>query len=640
MSIDRTLTFVQEEIDIETLRRLRPDALLGQLVCFDPALHYFLMREGIEHHTISDFVTENDREPLYDLFDRLWKTWKGFLVPPIEHCGINPFALAPARHLCCLRRVAYSVLAIRRALCELKPERLVGFAEHNVHGLEQVAGANRRMPLVQGMVQFEAEQRGIAHTALDRRDVPGYVPWADLKAASAKAAPPVQRRPFRRAMGKPLVIAAGNGRELIQQRPVVEELRRRGEVQVLHLGLVLDPRTREELHQYGHVFHELADVDVPLPPLPTEAIRQEAATRRQAAQAAASGDVRVFFDNPFIQSHFDFLLGTYLERMLVQIVRWTTLLEQWRPDLVLVNWDLPIAGIARARGIPVLAMLHSMMSPVDPVYHHWAHSHLAVLSEGQAQRAAAAGTPPQNVRATGHPDSDMLFTVAEESPSERNAHRAEICRRLNIEPHRRIILLLSNYIESITSSVAWFPNVNMRRAIRSWGEIAAMADRHPEWQFVVKGHPRSDHLHVYREILANTAHNNAVVSEGLTLADIAPASDAAVLCNTTTSAQLETCFWKLPIVLLDNARCWLNPHARDEFAGWPRVDSVGQLEQWLARTGTDRDVRRREQAATLAACDAFTGPRDGRAAQRVADFVQYIAASGSSALAVQTQGHA
>jgi hypothetical protein len=630
----RTLTFVQEEIDLEALRRIRPDALQGDLVCFDPALHHVLLKKGLNHHVTSDFVTETERDRLYGLFDCLWRSWTHFLDPPLTYGGLDPFKLAPARHLCSFRRIAYSVLAIRRAMEELRPAQMIGFIENDVHGLEQPMGANRRMPLVQGLAQFEAHDRGIPYAGLDRRGVPGYVPWADMKATPAITTSPLPRRPFRRAAGKPFVLAAGNGRELIQQWPVVDELRRSGGAQVLHLALVMDPRTREELNRRGHVFHELADVDVPSPPIPFESIAREAALRRQRARGNLPSDARVLFDNPFIQSHFDFLLGPYLQRILVQIERWTRLLDVWRPDLVLVNWDLPAAGIARARGIPVLAMLHSMISPIDPVYLHWARSHLAVLTAGQVLRAVADGTPAHCVRATGHPDSDALFRAADESPAERDRRRTGLCRHLAIDPNRRLILLLPCYIESITSCMAWFPNTDMRRAIESWKRIVHMADRHPDWQLVVKGHPRADHLHVYRDIFGATIHGNVAVPDDMTLAEVAPACDVAVVCNATTSAQLETCFWKIPVVLLDDARCWLNPHARDEFSTWPRVASVADLERWLLQTGSDRDFWRQQQEATLRACDAFTGPRDGCAARRVADFAREIVASRMAAAPV------
>ncbi|MGB9625339.1 MAG: hypothetical protein ACPMAQ_10805 [Phycisphaerae bacterium] len=637
MSRTRTLAFVQEEIDIEALRRLRPDALLGTLVCFDSALHHHLLEEGIDHCVASDFVSEREREELGALFDRLWDTWNGFLRPPIDYRGIDPFRLAPTRHLYCLRRVAYSVLVIRRALDQLRPSHMTGFLEHDVHGLEQPIGRNRRMPLVQGLARFEAATRDIPYTPIDRRDIPGYVPWTDVK-AQPPPRPPRPRRPFRRAAAKPLVIAAGNGRELLQQRPVVEELRRRGLVQVLHLALVMDPETRAELAALGHGFHELADFD-PAPPAASAAsILREAASRRDAARRNVDPELRVYFDNPFIESHFDFLLGPYLQRMLTQIERCTTWLAQWQPDLVLVNWDLPLAGVAQAHGTPVLAMLHALMSPIDPTYHHWAHSHLAVLSCDQARRAVAAGTPAGNVRATGHPDSDTLFRHAAEAEPRRDEIRATLCRNLNIAPARRLILLLPTYIECISSNSPWFPNVDMRRAVESWKQIAEMADRHPDWHLIVKGHPRTDHLHVYRSILGRAAHRNVSVPERMTLAEIGPAVDAAVICNATTSAQLEICFWKPPVVLLDDARCWLNPYARDAFAGWSRVTSVAQLERWLETILADPDYRRRQQEAALTACDAFTGPRDGRAAQRVADFVHDIVGAGLPAMALPAEG--
>ena len=621
---------------MEALRRWRPEALDGALVCFDPALHHRLLQEGIDHCVASDFVSEGEREELCGIFDRLWNTWHGFLHPPIEYRGIDPFRLAPTRHLYCLRRVAYSVLVIRRALDQLRPSHMSGFLEHDVHGLEQPIGKNRRMPIVQGLARFEATARGIPYTPIDRRDIPGYVPWTDVK-GTPPARPPQARRPFRRAAAKPLVIAVGNGRELLQQRPVVEELRRRGMVQVLHLALVVDPATRAELTALGHAFHELADLEPTPPDVAAAPILCDAASRRDAARHYVDPEVRVYFDNPFIESHFAFLLGPYLQRMLVQIKRWTAWLVHWRPDLVLVNWDLPLAGVARACGIPVLAMLHSMMSPVDPVYHHWAHSHLAVLSADQARRAVAAGTPAENVRATGHPHSDTLFRSAAEAESRGGEARAAICGKLGIAPPRRLILLLPTYIECISSSSPWFPNVDMRRAIQSWKQIAEMADRHPDWHLIVKGHPRTDHLHVYRSLLGRAVHGNVSVPEDMTLADLGPAIDAAVICNATTSAQLEICFWKPPVVLLDDARCWLNPYARDVFAGWPRVLSVAELERWLEAILADPDRRRREQQAALAACDAFTGPRDGQATQRVADFVQEIVGAGAAAAAFATE---
>jgi len=636
MSANRTLTFVQEEIDIEALRRRRRDALDGALVCFDPALHHHLLEEGVDHYTACEFVSEGDRDRLHAFFDRLWHAWNGLFRPPVEYRGIDPFRLAPTRHLYCLRRVAYSVLTIRKALDQLRPQHVIGFLETDVHGLEQPIGKNRRMPLVQGLARFEAVTREIPYVPIDRRGIPGYVPWEDVKGASMPRAPG-PRRPFRRATAKPLVIAVGNGRELLQQRPVVEELRRRGMVQVLHLALVLDPPTRAELAALGHAFHELADLEPTPPDVAAASILRDTALRRDTARHCVDPDLRVYFDNPFIESHFDFLLGPYLRKILVQIERWTAWLAHWRPDLVLVNWDLPLAGVARACGIPVLAMLHNMMSPVDPVYHHWAHSHLAVLSADQARRAAAAGTPAENVRATGHPHSDTLFRSAAEAESRGGEARAAVCGKLGIAPPRRLILLLPTYIECISSSSPWFPNVDMRRAIQSWKRIAEMADRHPDWHLIVKGHPRTDHLHVYRSLLGRVAHRNVSVPEDVTLADLGPAIDAAVICNATTSAQLEICFWKPPVVLLDDARCWLNPYARDVFAGWPRVLSVAELERWLEAILRDPGRRRREQQAALAACDAFTGPRDGLAAQRVADFVQEIVRAGAAAATFATE---
>jgi len=86
-----------------------------------------------------------------------------------------------------------------------------------------------------------------------------------------------------------------------------------------------------------------------------------------------------------------------MREMLTEIERWTKLFDAWKPDLLIANEDIPVAGIARARGIPVLAIVSELSSSIDRDYRYWAHSHLALLSP--AQTASAALALPASARA-------------------------------------------------------------------------------------------------------------------------------------------------------------------------------------------------------------------------------------------------
>ena len=124
-----------------------------------------------------------------------------------------------------------------------------------------------------------------------------------------------------------------------------------------------------------------------------------------------------------------------------------------------------------------------------------------------------------------------------------------------------------------------------------WSAVLALIGRHPEWDFVIKPHPRYDHLPVY-ESPTFIAVPNLSVFKG-SIADALPGTSVAIAFNNMTTACLEPMARGIPLIAIENA---IRPNERGQLEeGAMAVTSIEALESALTQMLTESDAREKQR---------------------------------------------
>ena len=129
-----------------------------------------------------------------------------------------------------------------------------------------------------------------------------------------------------------------------------------------------------------------------------------------------------------------------------------------------------------------------------------------------------------------------------------------------------------------------------------WVELVSYIARHPDWDFVIKPHPRYDYVLLYEEII-NRAPGNVRMFKG-SAAEILSVADVALEVNTPSSVAIEASAASVPVVYLKSALYCNLPNALED-GGVVLVETVTEMEKTVARLLTD-DIYRAEVLKTQA----------------------------------------
>ncbi len=587
-----------------------PEALSGEVVAFQTEMHLILEERGIRHSTPWTFVSRKDRPELEALEADIWRHWTRHAR--IEFEGINLLDMAAFRHVAAFARLAWAGFSIRRALERCQPARVYAFDEPPAHGLDQPPGC-LKMPLLSGVLRGLAKQAALEVRLISRSGPDGAEGFVDQVAERGRRTHvPVETDTALR--GQPFVLFNGNGAELIRQLPLIHEIQQGTGHQVVQLYKDADANHLEQLQQSGHlVWHESQVLD----PGPLPDIERTARSARETFETASrrtTDELGVVFHNPHVACHFDFLFGEYARKMASHVRAWKHFFARHRPAAFVANYHAPIYDVAAAVGIPCLGLPHGSMTQG---LSRWfstlpRRSLVGALSERHRRTLVAAGMAPERLRLTGNPCSDLNHRAGiNETPepqasacanrSERGSpniphrHRTaapssrqaiedgspeDLRRQFNLAPNRRIILLCTTSL-GMPSHLPHLPLVDWAEAVRDTYDLARLAERHEDWVFLIKQHPRYDHPALYAAVNRTLPpERQFILLPGGPLVPWAAAADLVCIWNSVTSATVQASFSGTPVVLFSKAMIWYDAEAWGCEA-WPHFNDLQQLEaEW------------------------------------------------------------
>lgn len=603
-----SLIVLHDQTDLQDALAAAPQALDGRVLAFDTDIHLELRARGISHATPWDFVARDDRAALERLLAGAWEHYCRSAI--LNYTGVNLLAMAAYRHLSCLARLTWAAFALRRVLEHTRPALIYAFDEPPAHGLDQPADA-RRMPLLSGIL------RGLAHEAGTRvqllpRAADAYVdrvarrdrirlPPANLADTPGEA---------------PWVLFYGNGTELPRQAPLIREIRRHGRWKVVQLYKVAAEQERAVAAAAGALVLHESQVAPPGRVGDVAGPAAAARARFDACGERVAPELRCLFANPFIQSHFDFLFGSYAQKMAWHVRTWRAFFAANRPDAVVTSYQAPVLDMAADAKVPSLVLPHGLLVLGQPEQFTTlpAGCHIAAINPAHARSLRAAGIARERIHVTGDP-----WTAELTCP---RAH-AHVRARLGIAPPRRMILVCTGSY-GMPSTTAHLPHTDWRDAVIQAGRLAELAGRRPQWAFVVKPHPRFDYPRLYEEINRGLAEPCRLIVAGqMNLGELAAAADVVCVWNVLTSALVEASLAGRPVIQCLPSVIWCDLDAWGA-AAWARVDSVGALEAELERILSDPDHWSQRAAETLAAARAYVGDDPAGAPWRCVEAIESL----------------
>lgn len=606
------LTILLDHDDLVCLERLCPDALSGTVLAFDVELHAELLDRGVDHMTPWDIVQPSERSYVQAFYAQVWDYWQTSARAELD--GLDCFELAAYRHVCCLKRLAWAAYALQRCFDEVRPAELVTFEETSGHGLDQPAGY-RKMPLLFGLARGIAEQANIPVRLLRRRDVAGQTGFVDQVAAGDMN---MQERIDANDVlaGRPFVLFAGSGYDLLRQLPVIQALDQQGTLVPIQLYKSADASVRRRLKRHGHVLWHESQVTDQIDLTTFEPWIRAARRRFDEQRRRTPAELRCIFANPHMDTHFDFLFGQYLRRMVWQVCAWRGLFARHRPEVLVANYAAPIVDVAADLGIPTLVLPHGLMVIGDDAFPLALpkRATIGAVSELHAQRLKRWGIVPNRIRVTGDPGFDR-----------RAPHIGQLAIPPPQQDRRRQILLISGSL-GLPSASSYLPETDWADAARCFEMIGRLAERRHDWEFTIKCHPRYDHPGLYEHVnrgLPPERRLPVVSDRGLD--DLVPKCDAAVCVNVKSSAIFETSVWHKPVFLLHQSMIWLDRQAWG-IDRWPQIAGVEELESELDAVFADPSLYRTRVEQTCRAFESCFDREPTAAGRRCVEVIDDLAA--------------
>ena len=592
----KRLTFLLDRDDLACVEAMAADALSGTVVAFDADLHAYLLDRGMKHITPWDFLGPQDRRELARFEGQLWDFWD-------QHAhafynGVDCLAMVRYRHMRWVTRLAWVAFVVGRALDRLGCDEVYTFQPDTGHGLDQPP-ENKKMPLLYAVVRGMAQQAGCVVRLIGEADYT-HGPVFEDRVADVKQPdlPPVDPQS---AFGDgSYILFVGNGGELVRQLPVIHTLTKQGGFKAIQLYKTADPKTLERLAVEGHaVWHESQVVDTALMDKDDSWMPQAREGFDRACQTAGPG-LRGVFDNPYLHSHFDFIFGPYLVKMAGHVRAWQGFLGRWRPQVLVGNYATPILDVAGSMGIPGLVLPHGLLVQADGALYRGLPDTaiIGAVNDEHQDHLVEAGIGLDRIRVTGDPGEDLVNTLPQ-TPA------------IHLDPdqrfeHRRKVLLLTSH-STAPATLGRLPEVNWKQATRCMEELADLSARQPQWDMVLKPHPRYDYGETfYDRINRRLPLDRRIVVVDTPLDELVAGVDVVVVANAMTSGMIEASVGNIPVYLLDGALGWCNlgDWGLDR---WPRVGTVGELEQELETIFRDTGAYHRRLEQSQEACRRYLG---------------------------------
>ena len=576
-------TILHDADDLARLEALCPEALSGTVLGFALDIHLQLQERGIDHLTPMDLIDYDELPRLQRFEASVQQFWAAHAR--VVYRGVDLLALARIRHISCLRRVSWAAYVIQRALEVIRPEQVVVFEEPAGHGLDQPPGY-RKMPLLFSLLRGIAEQAGCPVHLL-RSDGGGRGAFEDRAAHNArKVLPPgvPDSPPFRR----PWILVHGNGSDLLRQVPLIQGLLDQSHFAVVQSYSSASEPQLQQLSDVGHHLCHVSQLTSHDPATDVDTAAGLGRARFDEAALRAPAELNGIFRNPYMKIHFDFIFTDYARSMAQHLRSWRRFFSVHRPSALVSTFPTPMTDIASQCGIPCLNLPHGLMMLGLPEFFTSLHGGcVGAISSVHRDRLVSAGLHPRRVRVTGDPYLDpILDRIRLSSARSRARSAAAVRRRYSVPPESRFLLLLSGGMD-MASSGATLPMIDWAHAVHAAGQLATMIERHPQWRFVVKCHPRRDHPRLYERLNEQLpCGHRLAMAHDTSLHDLAPAADAIVSFNISTSGVIESSLWGTPVIFLDTSMMWFD-HEQWATDSWPRVNSVDELEEALEAMFSD-----------------------------------------------------
>jgi len=614
----KPLTVVLDRDDVRRAFRHERDTLTGSILAWDLPAHLELLDRGIAHYTPWDFVSTGDWPQVRRFEQRVQAFWHDHAHLP--YAGMDLLAMARFRHVACFARLAWAAYGLRGAVNMLRPTKVCVFDDEVGHGLEQPPGC-ARMPLLQPLLRGIAEQAGV-HVEVLRVPRREFQDVAAMRAGQS-AGPGLNLGEL--AQGRPYIIFAGSDGDLIRQLPLIRELRSRSRLAIVQLYRSADDATLQALRANGHVVLHEQQVKAPhQSPGDVDIADFHAARERfERAGCGVAPELRCLFANPHLAPHFDFIFGAYARRMAGHVRKWQDVFRRQPPRLVVANYPAPIFEVAAHCSIPALLLPHGVMTAGDPRWYACLpRVILGAATPAHSDRLLGMGVPSDRIRLTGDPG---LACDQPAAPPVTVTHA----------PPR--ILLLTSAIAA-PAHQADLPQINWSGAARTFRALADLARRRPNWEFIIRPHPRYDQIELYERLCATASGRRPwAIDDQTPLATLAAACHAVLAVNNRSSAIVEAALHGAAVLLfcpdvvdLDLAAWGLN--------AWPQARTIAELEQDLERLCDDPRHRSRRVGESNAAARRFTGDSRLDGVTGCAAVVAELAAAGRRDTATERAG--
>jgi hypothetical protein len=225
------------------------------------------------------------------------------------------------------------------------------------------------------------------------------------------------------------------------------------------------------------------------------------------------------------------------------------LLEGVRPAAVLQGFDHDgyrrlSAEAYRRAGIPVVVMDHAgLYKKQEAMWNQGGRCHVAVWGRSGVEAQKEWRSDAARIEQVGslRSDHEWLHLGTDSEPP---------ALKRGDPDHPTIVLVVgrSGFATHFFSDVDW------GKLCDSWAGVLQVIDRHPDWRWIIKLHPRSDYEKFYDSLLRRKGEERTYVSvDRRPLSDVLPKAAVAVLFNTASQSAVDAIGSGVPVIYLDEA---------------------------------------------------------------------------------------